>query len=56
MRSVPSDEAKRGFRALINAVEHDGEHVEILRYKTPAAIIVPIEWYVHAKASIKDGE
>ena len=57
MKSVPSDEAKRGFRKLLNDVEHDGEHVTILRYKTPAAVIVPVEWYEHAKAVIdKNGD
>lgn len=56
MKSVPSDEAKRGFRALLNDVEHQGEHVTILRYKTPAAVIVPVEWYEHAKALTSEKE
>jgi antitoxin (DNA-binding transcriptional repressor) of toxin-antitoxin stability system len=56
MKQVRSDEARRTFRDILNDVEHQGEHVEILRYKTPAVVIVPIEWYVHAKAALKEGE
>ena len=48
-RQIHSDEARRNFRDLLNSVEHDGEHVTILRYDTPAAVIVPVEWYKAAK-------
>ena len=47
-----SDEAKRNFRSLLNHVEHDGEHITILRYNTPAAVIVPVEWYEQARAAL----
>jgi prevent-host-death family protein len=53
MKSVRSDEARKRFRDLLNDVEHQGEHVEILRYKTPAAVVVPVEWYRHAKAALE---
>ena len=53
---VHSDEARRNFKDLLNKVEHGGEHVTILRYDTPAAVIVPVEWYEQAKALIKTGE
>jgi prevent-host-death family protein len=43
-RQVHSDEARRKLRDLLNAVEHDGEHVTILRYDTPAAVLMPVEW------------
>lgn len=50
--SVRSDKARREFRALLNRVEHDGEHVTILRYDTPAAVIVPVEWHQAALDAI----
>jgi prevent-host-death family protein len=58
MKSVRSDEARRNFRDLLNDVEHQGERIEILRYKTPAAVIVPVEWWKRAKAAleVKDGQ
>lgn len=49
---VRSDEARREFRHLLNSVEHDGEHITILRYNTPAAVIVPVGWYEQAKATL----
>jgi prevent-host-death family protein len=51
---VRSDEARRNFRTLLNAVEHEGEHVTVLRYNTPAAVIVPHEWYERARALINE--
>ena len=51
-RQVRSDEARRELRGLLNAVEHDGEHVTILRYDTPAAVMVPVDWYEAAKAAL----
>jgi prevent-host-death family protein len=53
-RQVHSDEVRRNLRPLLNAVEHDGEHVTILRYDTPAAVMVPVDWYKQARAAIKD--
>lgn len=52
---VGSDEARRRFRELLNAVEHNGEHVTVLRYQTPAAVIVPVEWYERAEAEMGGG-
>jgi prevent-host-death family protein len=54
-RQVHSDEARRNLRELLNAVEHDGEHVTILRYDTPAAVMVPVEWYETVKAHLPAG-
>jgi antitoxin (DNA-binding transcriptional repressor) of toxin-antitoxin stability system len=48
MKEYRSDEARRAFREILNEVEHQGEHVEILRYYTPAAMLVPMEWYEKA--------
>ncbi len=52
-KQVLSDEARRNFRALLNDVEHDDAHVTILRYQTPAAVIVPVEWYEQAQQALK---
>jgi prevent-host-death family protein len=52
VESVQSDDARRKLRDLLNRVEHDGEHITILRYQTPAAVIVPPDWYEQAKAAI----
>ena len=51
-RTVHSDDARRKLRELLNAVEHDGEHVIILRYDTPAAVMVPVEWHKQALAAL----
>lgn len=44
-RSVRSDEARRHLRNLLNEVERDGARIVILRYDTPSAVLVPVEWY-----------
>lgn len=55
-KRIPSDEARRNFRELLNAVEHDGEHVTVLRYGTPAAVVVPAGWYEQARQTLgKEG-
>ena len=45
-----SDHAKRHMRDLLNDVEHEGEHIYLLRYDKPAAVVVPVDWYENAKA------
>lgn len=53
---VASDEARRRFRDLLDSVEHHDAHVTVLRYRKPAAVIVPIEWYEQAKGLLRNGE
>lgn len=53
MKQIGSDDARRDFRALLNDVEHQGEHVTIMRYQTPAAVVVPVEWYEKARAAVE---
>lgn len=53
-RTVGSDEARSQFRSLLNAVEHDGEHVTVVRYQTPAAVMVPVRWYEEARALMRN--
>jgi prevent-host-death family protein len=48
MEHVQSSEARRKMRKILTAVER-GEHIEIRRYDTPAAVIVPVEWYERAR-------
>jgi prevent-host-death family protein len=54
-RWVRSDEARRRLRNLVDEVEHDGAHIFVLRYNRPSAVIVPVEWYEQAKATISEG-
>jgi antitoxin (DNA-binding transcriptional repressor) of toxin-antitoxin stability system len=56
MKQVQSDEARRSLRVILNEVEHQGEHYEVLRYQTAAAVIVPVEWYENARAALNKGE
>lgn len=53
-RWVRSDEARTKLRALLDLVAQDDAHVYILRYDTPAAVIVPVDWYETVRA--KTGE
>ena len=49
-RRVHSDEARRSLRELLNEIERDGAHITILRYQTPATVMVPVDWYRNANA------
>ena len=53
MKQYRSDHARRIFREVLNEVEYGGEHVEILRYTTPSAVIVPEGWYKRASAALE---
>lgn len=64
MKSYRADAARREMRDILTAVEH-GEPVEIKRYDTPTAIVVPVDWYrnmlaikrgVHAFTHDTDGK
>ncbi len=54
MMQVRSDEIRRKLPAVVRAVERDGEHVELLRYDEPVAVIVPPEWHKKAKAALSE--
>ena len=45
-REIRSDEARRNWREVLDAVEHGGERIAILRYGRAGAVLVPIDWYV----------
>jgi prevent-host-death family protein len=51
-REVQSDEARRNWRGLLNEVEHGGQHIILLRYTAPSAVLVPVGWYERALAAI----
>ena len=53
-REVKSDEARRKLRDLLNAVEHDGEHITVLRYSRPSVVLVPVDWYTQAQWALED--
>jgi prevent-host-death family protein len=56
MKQVRSDEIRRRLRELMNAVERDGEHVTILRYDEPVAVIVPVDWHEQAETALADAD
>jgi prevent-host-death family protein len=43
MRSTPLVKAKAHLSELVDAAEHRGQHILILRHGKPAAAIVPVE-------------
>lgn len=53
MKTVQSEQVRRELRTLLNEVEGGGEHVGVLRYRTPAAVIVPYAWYEQARAALE---
>jgi hypothetical protein len=57
MKQVKSDEARRGFRDILDEMERDPESaVEIFRYDRPVAVVVSASWYRRATASLEGGE
>ena len=53
-RWVRSDEARAKLRDLLDEIARDGAHIYVLRYDTPAAVMVPVEWYERVKADRDD--
>jgi antitoxin (DNA-binding transcriptional repressor) of toxin-antitoxin stability system len=56
MMRVRSDEIRRKLPAVVRAVERDGEHVELLRYEEPVAVIVPVDWHKKAVTALGEQE
>lgn len=54
MESMQSHDARTRWSDLLRAVDK-GEHVEIRRYLTPLAVMVPKDWHDRALAAL-DGE
>jgi PHD/YefM family antitoxin component YafN of YafNO toxin-antitoxin module len=51
-RWVRSDEARAKLRDLLDDIARTGAHVYVLRYDTPAAVLVPVEWYEDVKRKL----
>jgi prevent-host-death family protein len=45
VKQVKASEANRHFSALMDQVRMTGEPVEVLRYRTPAVVIVTADWF-----------
>lgn len=53
MESIQSNEARTRWSEILRAVDK-GEHVEIRRYLTPLAVMVPGDWYEDIDALLAD--
>lgn len=51
MESYRANEARVKMRDILTAVER-GEHVQIQRYDTPTAVVVPVGWHDEAAAAL----
>jgi antitoxin (DNA-binding transcriptional repressor) of toxin-antitoxin stability system len=47
MDSYTAGQARLRMRAILTSVER-GEHVQIRRYSTPTAVVVPPDWFKRA--------
>lgn len=54
-RVMTSGEAREGLRQLLTDVDK-GEHVEIHRYRSAVAVVVPVEWYEKAVEALRSTE
>jgi antitoxin (DNA-binding transcriptional repressor) of toxin-antitoxin stability system len=50
---MTSGEAREGLRQLLTDVDK-GEHVEIHRYRSAVAVVVPVEWYEKAVEALNN--
>lgn len=55
IKQVHSDELRRDLRTLLTEVEF-GAHVTVTRWNTPAAVMVPVDWYEQAQQALKGKE
>ena len=53
---IGSNFARDNFADVLSDVEHGGWHFTVMRYKKPAAVIVPLTWYEQAKRLLGNGE
>jgi PHD/YefM family antitoxin component YafN of YafNO toxin-antitoxin module len=52
VKQILSTEAARSFGALIDEIRITGEPAVIFRYRTPAVVIVPVEWFRNAQTAL----
>lgn len=50
--SVTTDELRKDLPTLLDKVRWRGLALRIRRYKTPLAVVVPVDWYERAVAAI----
>jgi prevent-host-death family protein len=53
---IGSNQARDNFAEVLGHVEHDDVHYTVMRYKKPAAVIVPIDWYEQVKGLLENGK
>ena len=51
-KQILSDEVRRTLGVLLIEIQYQGAHIEVLRYKTSAAVIVPCDWYKRARQAL----
>jgi PHD/YefM family antitoxin component YafN of YafNO toxin-antitoxin module len=51
-KQILSDDARKRFREVIDDIQQNNEHYLVLRYQTPSAMIVPVNWFERAKAAL----
>jgi antitoxin (DNA-binding transcriptional repressor) of toxin-antitoxin stability system len=45
IKTILAEEARNHLADVLAGAEHRGEHYEIRRYRTAAAMVVPVGWY-----------
>ena len=51
MKSYQANDARLKMREILTAAEH-GEHVQIKRYDTATAMVVPHDWWLYATDAV----
>jgi prevent-host-death family protein len=51
---IGSNQVRDNFAEVLTDVEHGDWHVTVMRYKKPAAVIVPVEWYREVCSLVAD--
>lgn len=57
MKSVNIEDARKTLGELVDRARIAGEHVLIMRYNKPAAVLVSADWYsqVSGEAAVPEG-
>ncbi len=51
---IGSNKVRDNFADVLTAVEHGGVHFTVMRYRKPAAVIVPVGWYEQIKGLLEN--
>jgi prevent-host-death family protein len=52
MESLNIEDARRQLGDIVDRARHAGEPTLIMRYRTPAAVVVSADWYERAAAAL----